>query len=56
MDELGLEMGESYQVHDLLSDAIYLWQGPRNYVELDPKICPAHIFLVRKRVRTEKKF
>jgi starch synthase (maltosyl-transferring) len=39
---------DAYQVHDLLSDAIYVWRGRRNYVELDPKIQPAHIFRVRR--------
>ena len=29
--------GDIYQVHDLLSDARYIWRGRRNYVELDPR-------------------
>src|SRR5438876_5520733 len=37
-----------YQVHDLLSDARYIWRGGQNYVELDPEIQPAHVFLVRR--------
>jgi len=37
-----------YQVQDLLSGATYAWRGRRNYVELDPEIQPAHIFLVRR--------
>jgi starch synthase (maltosyl-transferring) len=45
-----------YQAHDLLTDARYLWHGPRNYVELDPHVCPAHIFRLRRRVRTERDF
>src|ERR1700730_1862026 len=40
--------GDPYQVHDLLSDARYVWYGRRNYVELDPQIQPAHIFRVRR--------
>ena len=47
---------QSYQVHDLLTDARYLWQGARNYVELNPSALPAHIFKVRRRVRTERDF
>jgi starch synthase (maltosyl-transferring) len=43
----GLEDG-SYEVHDLLSDARYLWSGRRNYVELDPEVQPAHIFRVTR--------
>ncbi|MFH1724316.1 MAG: alpha-1,4-glucan--maltose-1-phosphate maltosyltransferase [Elusimicrobiota bacterium] len=50
LDELGLDPGRPYRMHDLLTDARYLWQGPRNYVELRPEACPAHIFLVRPAV------
>jgi starch synthase (maltosyl-transferring) len=45
-----------YQVHDLLSDSRYLWHGARNFVELDPRVVPAHIFRLRRRVRTERDF
>jgi starch synthase (maltosyl-transferring) len=53
---LGLEDGQAYQVHDELGDQRFLWQGPRNYIELDPHTLPAHCFRVRRRVRTEKDF
>jgi starch synthase (maltosyl-transferring) len=53
---LGLNPRQPYQVHDLLSGARYLWNGPRNYVELDPEIVPAHILRLRRRVRTERDF
>src|SRR5687767_2831096 len=36
-----------YQVHDLLTDARYLWSGTRNFVMLDPAHSPAHLFVVR---------
>jgi starch synthase (maltosyl-transferring) len=48
IDQFGSIEGDAYQVHDLLSDARYLWRGRRNYVELDPEIQPAHIFRVRR--------
>jgi starch synthase (maltosyl-transferring) len=53
-----LEFGREgpYQVHDLLSDSRYLWHGSRNFVELSPHIVPAHIFRLRRRVRTEQDF
>lgn len=54
--ELGIDAGHSYQVHDLLTDARYIWNGPQNYVELDPRVVPAHIFRVRRRLRTEREF
>ncbi|MCS6926443.1 MAG: alpha-1,4-glucan--maltose-1-phosphate maltosyltransferase [Candidatus Binatia bacterium] len=56
LEVLGLEPHQSYQVHDLLSDARYLWQGARNYVELNPQAMPAHVLRVRHRVRTERDF
>jgi len=43
-----------YQVHDLLTDARYLWRGERNYVELNPAFQPAHIFRVRRWLAAEK--
>ena len=56
LEELGLDPRQPYQVHDLLGDARYLWHGPRNFVELDPQVVPAHIFRMRRRVRTERDF
>ena len=52
----GLEPVRPYQVHDLLSDARYLWHGPRNYVEINPQAVPAHVFRLRRKVRTEQDF
>jgi starch synthase (maltosyl-transferring) len=54
--ELGLEGDRGYQMHDLLSDARYFWHGPRNWVQLDPASAPAHVFRVRRQVRTERDF
>ena len=54
--QLGIEPGQSYLVHDLLGDGKYIWQGEKNYVELDPRESPAHIFLVRKRLKRETDF
>jgi starch synthase (maltosyl-transferring) len=53
---LGSGPGESYQVHDLISDARYLWHGETNFVQLDPRASPAHILQVRRRIRTEQDF
>jgi starch synthase (maltosyl-transferring) len=53
---LGLETGRPFQVHDLLTGARYLWNGPRNFVQLDPRQTPAHLFRVRRRVRSEQDF
>ena len=48
IDQFGEMEGDIYQVHDLLSDARYIWHGRQNYVELDPEIQPAHIFRIRR--------
>ncbi|HSD97380.1 MAG TPA: alpha-1,4-glucan--maltose-1-phosphate maltosyltransferase [Sulfuricaulis sp.] len=56
LDALNIHGGQSYQMHDLLTDARFLWNGPRNYVELDPLEAPAHIFRLRRRVRSEHDF
>jgi len=47
IEEFGQMETDTYQVHDLLNGARYTWRGRQNYVELDPEIQPAHIFLVR---------
>ncbi len=56
MKALGLPADASFQVHDLIGDARYLWSGRRNYVELDPHVTPGHIFVVRNLSRTERDF
>jgi starch synthase (maltosyl-transferring) len=56
LENLGLSEQEPFQVHDQLTDKRYLWQGPRNYVELSPFEIPAHVLRVMRRVRTEKDF
>ena len=53
---LGLPADTAFQMDDLLSGARYLWRGARNFVSLDPQHAPAHIFRVRRRVRTERDF
>jgi starch synthase (maltosyl-transferring) len=56
LEEFGLKLADAYQVQELLTNAYYLWSGPRNYIELDPKFVPAHIFRLRKKIRTEHDF
>jgi starch synthase (maltosyl-transferring) len=48
IESFGQMESDVYRVQDLLSGATYTWHGRRNYVELDPDIQPAHIFLVRR--------
>jgi starch synthase (maltosyl-transferring) len=53
---LGLQAEDTFQVHDLLGDARYLWRGSRNFVKLDPAVMPAQIFRIRRHVRSERTF
>jgi len=53
---LGMADDSTYQMHDLLTDARYLWHGRRNFVQLDPGRSPAHLFRLRRRVQSEQTF
>jgi len=53
---LGIDAQSPYQMHDLLSGARFLWSGSRNFVQLDPQRAPAHVFALRRKVRTERNF
>ena len=56
LDTLGLDPTQPVQMHDALSDTRYIWHGARHYVELQPQVVPAHIFRLRRRIRTEQDF
>jgi starch synthase (maltosyl-transferring) len=56
LEALGLDAAQPYQLHDLLTDTRYTWQGPHNFVLLAPSVLPAHVCRVRRRVRTEHDF
>ncbi len=43
---LGLPLDRPYHVHDLLTGARYAWQGPWNFVELNPQVQTAHVLRV----------
>jgi starch synthase (maltosyl-transferring) len=53
---LDIDVDSVYQVHDLLSDQRYQWRGARNYVLLEPWRMPAHVFKLRRLVRSERDF
>ena len=56
LDHLGLDLDHPFQVQDQLTNAYYRWDGPRNYIEINPHSAPAHIFRVRRWLRTEQDF
>jgi starch synthase (maltosyl-transferring) len=48
LEALGIEREDArFEVYDALGEARYVWQGRRNYVELDPHVSSGHIFVVR---------
>ncbi|MGB6193216.1 MAG: alpha-1,4-glucan--maltose-1-phosphate maltosyltransferase, partial [Terracidiphilus sp.] len=54
--ELEIPEDRSYEAEDLLSSERYLWQGPRNYVELDPSKRAGHILRIHRRMKLETDF
>jgi starch synthase (maltosyl-transferring) len=53
---LDVDGGQPFQMHDLLSDQRFEWRGGRNYVLLDPQRMPAHVFRLRRLMRSEQDF
>lgn len=49
LEKFGLQPDEEYQMHDLLTGEKFLWRGARNFIALDPRSRPAHVFLLRRR-------
>jgi starch synthase (maltosyl-transferring) len=54
--DFGIDPHQPYMVHDLLGEEKYIWQGERNYVEINPHISPAHIFRIRRKLKKEADF
>ena len=56
LDELDIPRDRSYEAEDLLTGERYLWQGPRNYVELNPSRASGHILKIHRKMRVETDF
>lgn len=54
--KFGLDEQQTFQMHDLISNARFMWHAGENYLELDPKVVPAHVFRIRRHVRSEHDF
>jgi starch synthase (maltosyl-transferring) len=52
LERFAIPAGAPYHVHDLLTDARYVWNGRRNYVELGPGM--GHVFAVRRQVLDQR--
>jgi len=49
--ELGIPESSPFEVEDLLTGARYTWNGPSNYVELNPSHLPAHILHIPRNLQ-----
>jgi len=56
LGKLGIDPAQTYLVHDLISNDKHLWQGERNFFEINPAVMPASIFRVHRRLRREEDF
>jgi starch synthase (maltosyl-transferring) len=56
LEDLGIDPQHPYRMDDLLGGGSFIWEGIRNFVRLDPNGVVAHVFLVRRHVRTEQEF
>jgi starch synthase (maltosyl-transferring) len=56
LDELEIPQDRAYEAEDLLTGARYLWNGRRNYVELNPSRMPGHILRIHRRLKIESDF
>lgn len=46
--ELGVPENDPFEVHDLIYEESYTWRESTNFVSLDPRTKPVHVFLVKK--------
>ncbi len=53
---LGRDAAQDFQMHDQLSNQRFTWGGTHHFVRLDPRSVPAHIFVLRQRIRDERDF
>lgn len=48
LDTMGIDGGEEYQVADLIYEEVYHWTHSTNFVALDARTKPVHVFRVEK--------
>ena len=48
LEALGIAADRPFEARDELTGATFMWQGPANYVRLDPSVQPAHILHLRQ--------
>ena len=53
LEELEIPQDAPYEVEDLLTASRYQWNGPRNYVELNPESLPGHVLRIQRKLEVE---
>ena len=56
LSDLEIPEDRGFEAEDLLSGERYLWQGPRNYIELNPAQRSGHILKIHRRLKVETDF
>jgi len=54
--DLGINEKDNYIVEELITSEKFLWQGEKNFYELDPTSEPTAIFRIQPFISDEKKF
>ncbi|MEM9018517.1 MAG: maltotransferase domain-containing protein, partial [Verrucomicrobiota bacterium] len=47
LEAMGLSSGSAFEVEDLIYEEVYTWRESTNFVALDPRTKPVHVFRVR---------
>ena len=56
LEQLQIPQDRAYEAEDLLTGERYMWNGPRNYVELNPQARAGHILKLHRRLKLETDF
>lgn len=56
LEPLGIASSRPFLAEELLTGAAYHWSGARNFVELSPDGAMAHVFRIRRHLRSERDF
>ncbi len=56
LEDLEIPLDRGFEAEDLLTGARFMWNGPRNYVELSPQRLYGHIFKIHRRLKVETDF
>jgi starch synthase (maltosyl-transferring) len=56
LEQLEIPFDRGYEAEDMLTGDRYLWQGPRNYIELNPVQRSGHVLKLHRKMKIETDF